>query len=89
MPATAAAKDSTKTPAIAGAGASRRIEGLIRDYLLRKEAKGIATIVACSRYRRNDDSVVSSKEQARADSSALHAMTPEEQAASSDDGKQY
>src|SRR5271168_444483 len=46
--AAVAAAESTKTPAIADAGASRRIEGPIRDYLLKKEAKRNATIVACS-----------------------------------------
>jgi hypothetical protein len=41
-------KEHKKTPAKAHRGVVRRIEGLIRDYLLKKEAKGNATIVACS-----------------------------------------
>jgi hypothetical protein len=31
--------ENTKTPATADTGANRRIEELIRDYLLRKKAK--------------------------------------------------
>jgi hypothetical protein len=40
--------ENIKKPAVADAGVNRGIEALIRGYLLKKKAKGNATIVACS-----------------------------------------
>jgi hypothetical protein len=38
MPLAPAARDNTKAPAIVDTGANRKIEELIRDYLLKKKA---------------------------------------------------
>src|SRR5216683_3430707 len=57
--ATVAATESAKTPAIVDTGANRRIEELIRDYLLRKKAKRNGTIVACSSAERESQCKVS------------------------------
>jgi hypothetical protein len=56
----AAVTESRNTPTIAGTGASRGTEELIKGYLLNKQAKRNATIVACN-YAKTPQ-IVSSEE---------------------------